>query len=106
MKFNLTSARDLVDLAKKLTVGLTKLTIDENMESFKVEDLEIGNGATVTIGNKLTFVPKQYIITSQVGNGLVTREFNPDSGEDWDINFLYLKNNGSSDVTITVIFIR
>jgi hypothetical protein len=100
MKFNLAAARDLVDLAKKLTVGLTKLTIEDNMESFKVEDLEIGNGVTVTIGNKLTFVPKQYIITSQVGNGLVTKT------DDWDIDSLYLKNNGSSDVTITVIFIR
>jgi len=103
MKFNLTSARDLVDLAKKLTVGLTKLTIDENMESFKVEDLEIGHGTgsdTVTIGNKLTFVPKQYIITSQVGNGLVTKT------GDWDINTLSLINNGSSDVTITVVFMR
>ena len=107
MKFNLTSARDLVDLAKKLTVGLGKLSIEDNMEVFKVKDLEIGNGATVTIRNKLTFVPSQYIITSQKGNGLVTREVNPDTGKDWNSNFLYLKNNGSSDdVTITVIFMR
>ena len=100
MKFNLTSAKNLVDLAKKLTIGLTKLTIEDNMESFKVEDLDIANGTEVTIGNKLTFVPKQYIITSQVGNGLVTKT------NTWDIDSLYLTNNGSSDVTITVIFIR
>ena len=100
MKFNLTSAKNLVDLAKKLTVGLTKLTIEDNMESFKVEDLDIVSGTEVTIGNKLTFVPKQYIITSQVGNGLVTKT------NTWDIDSLYLTNNGSSDVTITVIFIR
>ena len=100
MKFNLTSAKDLIDLAKKLTVGLSKLSIEDNMEVFKLVDLEIGAGDTVTIRNKLTFVPSQYIITSQTGNGLVTKT------DTWDSNFLYLINNGSNDVTITVIFMR
>ena len=100
MKFNLTSAIDLVDLAKKLTSGLTKLTIQDNMEGFTVQDIEIPSGQTVTIRNKLTFIPSQYIITSQKGNGLVTK-----TGT-WDKSFLYLINNGSSDVTITVIFMR
>ncbi len=100
MKFNLSSARDLVDLAKKLTVGLTRLSIQDNMEGFTVEDLEITAGSTVTIRNKLTFTPSQYIITSQIGNGLVTK-----TGT-WDKSFLKLINNGTSDVTITVIFMR
>lgn len=110
MKFNLTAARDLVDLAKKLTVGLSNLTFEDNMETYKVEDLEITIGSTVTIGNKLTFVPSQYIITSQEGNGLITKTKGLDVSGDatllWDKNFLYLKNNGSDDVTITVIFMR
>lgn len=100
MKFNLTSARDLVDLAKKLTVGLSNLTFDDNMETYKVENLQITAGSTVTIGNKLTFVPSQYIITSQEGNALITK-----TGT-WTNKFLYLINNGSNDVTITVIFMR
>ena len=100
MKFNLTSARDLVDLAKKLTTGLTKLSIEDNMESFKEAEVEIKAGSTVTIGNKLTFVPSQYIITSQEGNALVTK-----TGT-WDRSFLFLKNNGSNDVTVTIIFMR
>lgn len=100
MKFNLTSARDLVDLAKKLTVGLSNLTFDDNMETYKVENLQITAGSTVTIGNKLTFVPSQYIITSQEGNALITK-----TGT-WTNKFLYLVNNGSNDVTITVIFMR
>ena len=100
MKFNLTSAKDLIDLAKKLTVGLTKLSIEDNMEVFKVKDLDISAGTTVSIRNKLTFVPSQYIITSQIGNSLVTK-----TGT-WNSNFLKLINNGSNDVTITVIFMR
>tara|TARA_B100000902_G_scaffold382728_1_gene420745 strand:- start:375 stop:695 length:321 start_codon:yes stop_codon:yes gene_type:complete len=106
MKFNLTSAKDLIDLAKKLTVGLRKLSIEDNMEVFKVKDLEITAGSTVTIRNKLTFVPSQYIITSQKGNALVTK-----TGT-WTNKFLYLKNNiphtevSGNDVIITVIFMR
>lgn len=100
MKFNLTSSRDLVDLVKKLSVGLRKLTIEDNMEVYKVKDLKIAAGQPVTIENNLTFVPSQYIITSQVGNGQVTKT------NRWDNNFLYLINNGTSDVTITVIFMR
>lgn len=107
MKFNLTSAKDLIDLAKKLTVGLTKLTIEENMEVFKVENLTILPADSahpeqniVTIGNKLTFTPTQYIITSQIGDGLVTK-----TGQ-WTNKSLFLKNNGSNEVTITVIFMR
>lgn len=107
MKFNLTSAKDLVDLAKKLTVGLSKLTIEDNMEVFKVKDLNIlpyssanPEQNVVTIGNKLTFTPSQYIITSQIGDGLVTK-----TGS-WNNNSLFLKNNGTNAVTITVIFMR
>ena len=100
MKFNLTSARDLTDLAKKLAHGLVRLRFEDNMESQKEVDLTIPNSSTLTIGNKLTFIPSQYIITSQEGNGLITK-----TGV-WTNKFLYLKNNGSVDVTITVIFMR
>ena len=100
MKFSLETARDLQDLIRQLSLGLSKLNIEENMESFKVEGLEIDAGDTATIQNKLTFIPKQYILTSQEGNGLVTKS------STWDINNLYLKNNGSSTVTLTVIFMR
>ena len=105
MKFNLTSARDLTDLAKKLAHGLVRLRFEDNMESQKEVDLVIPRAhnhvtGIVTIGNKLTFIPSQYIITSQEGNGLVTK-----TGV-WTNKFLYLKNNGAEDVTITVIFMR
>lgn len=110
MKFNLTSSINLVDLAKKLSVGLTKLSIEDNMENFKVTGVSIPAGDTVSIRNELTFIPTQYIITSQEGNALITKTKGlDDSGNatlEWDNNFLYLINNGSSNVTITVIFMR
>ena len=113
MKFSLENSRDLQDLIRKLSLGLTKLSIEDNIESFKVEDLTIASGATITIRNQLTFVPKQYIITSQEGNGLITKDKGLTDPSDpatntieWDVNNLYLKNNGSNTVTLTVIFMR
>lgn len=100
MKFNLTSAKTVVDLVKQLKLGLRKLSLEDNVEGFTVRDVKIKGGGTVTIQNKLTFVPKQYIITSQIGNGLVTKT------SSWNENRLFLKNNGSSEVTITVFFMR
>ena len=100
MKFNLASIKDLVDLVNKLSIGLRQLTFEDNMDSFSVQDLEITSGDIVTIRNKLTFIPNKYIITSQIGNGVVTK-----TGT-WTKDFLYLKNNGPDLVTITVIFMR
>ena len=108
MKFNLSSARDLVDLAKKLTVGLTRLTIQDNMEGFTVEDLAITAGSTVTIRNKLTSTPTRYIIVAQEGNGLLTKTALQDGKEtiQWNNENVYIKNNGKETVKATVVFMR
>ena len=109
MKFNLTSAKDLKDLAKKLMTGLSKLSIENNIDGFLVKNIEIPAGQIVTVRNELTFVPTQYIITNQEGNALVTRvSTNTDDTSNmvWDSNFQYLKNNGSTDVKISVFFMR
>ena len=100
MKFNLVSAKTVTDLVKQLKLGLRKLSFEDNLEGFTVKDLKIKANDDVTIQNKLTFVPKQYIITSQVGNGLVTK-----TGS-WTQSQLYLKNNGNEEVTITIFFMR
>ena len=120
MKANsLSSAKNLQDLITKAIAGLKKLTFTDNFESFKAQDIEITPGATVSIRNELTFIPTQYIITSQEGNGLVTKAKlrvedklntsidNKNTEKDWDLNYLYLKNNGLQEtVKITVIFMR
>ena len=56
----------------------------------------------VSIDNKLTFIPSQYIITSQIGDALITK-----GDTSWTISTLYLKNNdASNEATITIIFMR
>lgn len=114
MKFNLDIISDLRNLTKKLSVGLNLLDFDNNIEGFVVKDLEISPDQTISIENKLTFIPTKYIIMSQEGTGMVTK-----TGV-WDKNTLYLKNNrirvysgtpilvetDSTSVTITVFFMR
>lgn len=107
MKFSFNISKGLDDLVKKLMHGLGKLTFEDNMESFKSEDLVIPKGKTVTISNKLTFTPSKYIIVSQEGNGVVSKGVSKDTGKGWDNKFVFLKNNSTTeDVKITVIFMR
>jgi len=120
MKANsLSSAKNLQDLITKAIAGLKKLTFTDNFESFKAQDIEIAPGQVLSIRNELTFIPTQYIITSQEGNGLVTRSKeelldevntgnnNTNTTRDWNLDYLYLKNNGLEEtVKITVIFMR
>lgn len=101
MKFSLETSLDVQDLVRELSHGLHKLSLEENMEAFKVEDLKIAANSEAQVKNKLKFTPKQYIITSQQGGGLITK-----SDKDWKTGYLSLTNSGSTEATITVIFMR
>ena len=101
MKFGLESVSTLSALIRKLVVGLTRLDLIDNFDSVIEEGIEIPSGTEITIRNKLTYTPTKYIITSQVGNGLITKGDTP-----WTRSALYFKNNGSETVTINVTFMR
>ena len=107
MKFNFPGRSKIEDVIKILSHGLTKLSFEDNMESFKYHGT-IKSGGTVTIRNKLTSIPTKYIIVSQEGNGLVTKTDLKDGEETikWNTENVFLKNNGSEAVKITVIFMR
>jgi len=101
MRFVIEGCRDLTALIRELSTGLRKLTIDENMDAFVVEDLKIAADSEVSIGNKLTSIPKHYIITSQKGNALITK-----GDTEWTSRTLYLKNNNlTNEATVNVVFI-
>lgn len=101
MRFVIEGCRDVATLIRELSTGLRKLTIDENMDAFVVEDLTIAANSEVSVGNKLTYIPKHYIITSQKGNALITK-----GDTTWTKRTLYLKNNDlTNDATVTVVFI-
>ncbi len=104
MKLNLTTAKDLRDLADKINSFISNLSLTDVLRGFK-EDLVIKGGETVSIRNKLTIVPKSYIILSQEGVGQVIKGRSPEN-KDWNNTNLYLKNSGTAEVKITVIFLR
>lgn len=101
MKFSLEGARDLYALIRGLTVGLKRLSFEDNFESFKIENVEIPANSEIAIGNKLTYIPSKYIITSQTGNGLITK-----GTTSWTTSALYVKNNGAETVKVNISFLR
>ena len=98
---------DIEELVKKLTHGLTKLTLADNMETFETT-FSVAGGKTVTIRNKLTSTPTRYIIVAQEGNGLLTKTALQDGKEtiQWNNENVYIKNNGKETVKATVVFMR
>ena len=101
MKFNISTISNLSGLVKSLVTGLTKLTFEDNFESFEAQDIEIALGETVSIRNELTFIPSKYIIVKQIGNGIVTT-----TTERWTLKKVNLTNHGPDPVTVSVIFTR
>jgi len=102
MKFNISTVSNLSGLIRSLISGMTKLSFEDNFESFEVQDIEIAPGETISIRNELTFIPSKYIIVKQIGNGLITT-----TDERWTLKKVNLKNHGTQDtVTISVIFMR
>lgn len=84
---------------RELSFGLTRLTFDDNFQSFISEDVVIAAGAEKQIQYQLPEgkIAKYYISLGQTGNGLVTKGTTA-----WTAKHIYLKNNGAEAVTITL----
>jgi hypothetical protein len=100
MKFRLEQLRDLKGLIRDLSNGLRHLSFGDNFQSFE-QVVEITATTELQIVNKLTKIPKKYIVVSQTGNGLLTK-----GTTDWSEDFLYIYNNGAVTVTATIIFME
>jgi len=100
MKFNLERIEDIINLTRQLAVGLRDLSFSDNFKSFE-ESVTIPSSSEARIRNTLNFIPSKYIIVSQEGDGVITK-----GTTTWDSDHLYLYNNGSVSITITVIFFR
>ena len=91
--------KDLASCMKDLFAGLSKLSFEDNFESFTVE-VKMQAGEEVTIGNKLSSPPTKWLTVRQTGNGVLT------DGTYWSADKVSIKNNGSVVVTATIIFMR
>ena len=102
MKFGLAGIDNLLGLIDELITGLNKLSLIDNFESFEVNNKQIKAGQVAKFPNALTVKPSKYIITSQTGDATIAKtDDNP-----WTSKELYLKNYGTNDVTISVIFMK
>lgn len=99
-KIRLQSIFNISNLTRNLAVLLRDLTFGDNFRSFTWSGT-IKAGAEKRIRNTLTLRPNSYIIRYQTGDGLVTA-----SGTDWTDDYVYMKNNGSNDVTVKITFWR
>lgn len=91
---------DLAKALRDLASGLRRLTFAENFESFEVTTT-IAGSTEVRIRNELrTKIPTgKLIIRGGTNSHLVT-----DGDEEWDFNYVTLKNSHASALTVTVVF--
>lgn len=91
---------------RELSIGLTKLNFLDNFDGFEWTGI-IGNGATVSIENKLGQIPSHRIILRSkpitTGGGTIIID---DSDTPWTGEVLYLRNSGTIRAEITAFFIR
>ena len=102
MKFSFANIEGIYQLVQELMLGLNRLSFKDNFNSFEVRDKTIPAGSTATFVNTLKSIPSQYIIVSQEGNSLVAKT----KEKRWTTNTLHLKNYGTEDVIISVVFFK
>ena len=89
-------------MIRELGVGLTRLSFDDNFESFEV-DVTIEATSELEIRNQLrdAIPSKRVVIAGGTGAGDIV-----DGDTEWTTNFVYLKNTSASPVTATVLFFK
>lgn len=97
---------DLWSWMRELTVGLLKLTFQQNFQSFTVKNLSIPAGVEVAITNEFStsypgVIPSERIITRQKGNANII-----DGTTVWTENHVYLMNPSANDAVISVTFFK
>ena len=101
MKVSIDHIRNLPNLIRELSIGLTKLAFPDNFEGFETT-VVIPPSTVLAIRNKLSYIPSKRIILKQDVEAAIS-----DSSTVWTTDFVYLENhNGSNTVTLKVFFMR
>ncbi|MAV64748.1 MAG: hypothetical protein CMG00_06110 [Candidatus Marinimicrobia bacterium] len=116
MKFSLENINDVSRLIDELSSGLTKLTLNENIEGMLVKRHKFPNQTVTRIRHDLDFIPTTYLILSQEGNGLLTMAHElldgtsdsyPVKGKyEWTKEYVYIQNHSTNNVRATILFMR
>lgn len=92
---------ELSQSLRELRTGLDRLALLENFESFVVT-VDIDSSTEVSIRNQFEGGrPSQWFLVDANGDANIVR-----GDEAWDDDFLYLKNVGSNNATVTVMFLK
>jgi len=88
-------------LVDELNTFFSHITLADNF-SGKIQTVVLDAGAEVELSHGLDVVPKYRIILRQsAGDNLIT-----DGDTPWSDKVIYLKNNGASSATVTVLIMR
>lgn len=93
---------DMTRILRELAVGLTKLSFEDNFESF-ITEVTIPATSEIEIRNQLRGITPTKRIILRGGSGAQNVV---DGSTDWSNDFVYLQNLGGSSVTVTVMFLR
>ena len=88
------------ELADMLNYTLKFLSFRSNFDGY-IPTVKILASSTLQIPHFLGVIPKYRILLRQEGNGLIT-----DVPTSWTTDYITLKNNGTEDVTISVLIAR
>ena len=102
MKFALAGLNSIISLSRELTTGLDRLSFEDNFDAYIVEGITIDAGETERIANGLDTIPSKYVIVNQEGGSVIAKS----SDSEWTNTDLYLKNYGTEDVTLSIVFMR
>lgn len=89
---------ELKKILRDLQLGLNELSFQDNFKSFTTT-VEIGAGVEVAIRHDLRVVPRYRVILRSNSHEIT------DGDTPWDVNFVFLKNNGASSASVTVVFL-
>ena len=115
MKFSLENILDIKNLISELSVGLRKLTFEDNVEGFLVENVKFRKKEKKIIKNQVDFIPSKFLVVDQAGNGLISRQFAEiraghteeyPVAKEWTNSQLFLVNTGSEPVIASIYFMR
>lgn len=89
------------DLIDQLNIGLSRLGLVENFQSYLASDVSIAAGTEVEIKHNLKIIPSMRIIVRQTGNAVIL-----DGDTAWTSDKIYLKNPSGTAAVVTVLIMR
>lgn len=91
---------DLASAFREIMLVARRISFADNFEAFESSGV-IAAGEELGFRNELNFIPSRRLVLRQSGGGAII-----DGDTPWNINNLYLKNTGTDDATVTVVFMR